>query len=116
MKPRYSSRVELLALALVLAAAALLGAIRIAPVMAQTTTGNRKGSVEDQSGAVILNASITAKNQHPGVSTAPYSANKDGVFAVPNLSPGRYTVTIESQNFKRAVYTDVEIRLGQDTV
>ena len=116
MKPRYSSRVELLALALVLAAAALLGAIRIAPVMAQTTTGNLKGTVEDQSGAVILNASITAKNQDTGVSTAPYRSNKDGVFAVPNLSPGRYTVTIESQNFKRAVYTDVEIRLGQDTV
>jgi len=116
MKPRYSSRVELLALALVLAAAALLGAIRTAPVMAQATTGNLKGTVEDQSGAVILSASITAKNQDTGVSTAPYRSTKDGVFVVPNLSPGKYTVTIESQNFKRAVYTDVEIRLGQDTV
>src|SRR5215813_12940223 len=116
MKPRYSRRVELLALALVLAAVTLLGAIRTAPVMAQATTGNLKGTVEDQSGAVILSASITAKNQDTGVSTAPYRSTKDGVFVVPNLSPGKYTVTIESQNFKRAVYTDVEIRLGQDTV
>src|SRR6266540_2769225 len=116
MKPRYSSRVELLALALVLATVALLGAIRSAPVMAQATTGNLKGTVEDQSGAVIPEASITAKNQETGVSTAPYRSTKDGVFVIPNLKPGKYTVTVESQNFKRGVYTDVEIRLGQDTV
>jgi outer membrane receptor protein involved in Fe transport len=116
MKPRYSSRVELLALALVLAAAALLGAIRTAPVMAQATKGNLKGTVVDQNGAVIPEASITAKNQDTGVSTAPYRSTKDGVFAIPNLSPGTYTVTIESQNFKRAVYTDVKIQLGEDTV
>jgi len=116
MKPRYSSRVELLALALVLATVALLGAIRSAPVMAQATTGNLKGTVEDQSGAVIPEASVTAKNQDTGVSTAPYRSTKDGVFVIPNLKPGMYTVTVESSNFKRAVYTGVEIRLGQDTV
>ena len=116
MKPRYSSRIELLALALVLAAVALLGAIRSAPVMAQATTGNLKGTVEDPKGDVIPEASITAKNQDTGVSTAPYRSTKDGVFVIPNLKPGMYTVTVESSNFKRAVYTGVEIRLGQDTV
>lgn len=115
MKPRYSGRVELLALALVLAATAFMRAIPSAPVMAQATTGTVKGTVVDQNGAVIPEAIIVAKNQDTGVSTPPFKSTKDGVFAITNLNPGKYTVSVESQSFKRGVYTDVEVRLGQDT-
>src|SRR5262245_37267181 len=115
MKPRYSSRVELLALALVLATAALLGAIRVAPVMAQATTGTITGTVVDVNGSVIPDATVVAKYQETGVSSPAYKATKDGVFVIPNLGPGRYTVSVESQNFKRGVYTDLEVRLGQTT-
>jgi len=115
MKPRYSSRVELLALALVLAAAALLGAIRTAPVMAQATTGTITGTTVDSAAAAIPDATVVAKNQETGVSSPAYKSTKEGVFVIPNLSPGKYTVTVESQNFKRAVYTDLEVRLGTTT-
>jgi hypothetical protein len=116
MKPRFSSGVKLLALVLVLAAAALLGAIRIAPVMAQATTGTIRGTIVDQNGAVIPEANVVAKNQDTGVSSAPFKSTKEGVFVIPNLNPGKYTVSVESQSFKRSVYTDVEVRLGQDTI
>src|SRR5262245_12181621 len=115
MKPRYSSRVELLALTLVLAAATIMGAILSAAVMAQATTGTIKGTIVDQNGAVIPEAAVVAKNQDTGVSSPTYKSTKDGVFVIPNLIPGRYAVTVESTNFKRSVYTDVEVRLGQDT-
>ncbi|MCI0388592.1 MAG: carboxypeptidase-like regulatory domain-containing protein [Acidobacteria bacterium] len=54
-----------------------------------------------QTGAVLPDAKITAKNQATGLERPAFKTTKDGVFVVPNLSPGIYTVTIESPNFKR---------------
>ncbi|MGH9761461.1 MAG: TonB-dependent receptor domain-containing protein, partial [Blastocatellia bacterium] len=35
---------------------------------------------------------------------------------IPTLLPGKYTIAVEAPNFKKAVFTDVEVRLGQVTV
>ncbi|MGH9844085.1 MAG: carboxypeptidase regulatory-like domain-containing protein [Blastocatellia bacterium] len=86
-----------------------------ATALAQATTGTIRGTVEDQNGAVVPNASVVAKNQATGVSSPTYKTTNDGVFVIPGLIPGVYTVMVESSNFKKAVYTDLEVRLGQDT-
>ncbi|HXG63491.1 MAG TPA: carboxypeptidase regulatory-like domain-containing protein, partial [Blastocatellia bacterium] len=86
------------------------------PAMAQATTGSIRGTVTDESGAVIADATVVAKNQATGVSSAPFKSTGDGVYTIPNLIPGAYTLTVEAPNFKRGVYTDIEVKLGQDIV
>lgn len=99
------------------AIAFLLIALMIFPlttlsVLAQATTGTLRGVVTDQSGAVIASADVVAKNTATGVETKTKS-NSEGIYNIPNLIPGKYTLTVEAGNFKRTVYTDVDVRLGQ---
>jgi len=84
------------------------------PVLAQATTGIIRGTVTDQAGAVVPGAKIIAKNQATGVETAEYKSTSDGVYSIPQLIPGVYTLTVEAQNFKRGVYTDINVRVGQE--
>jgi hypothetical protein len=86
------------------------------PVMAQATTGSIRGTVTDQTGAVVPGASLVAKNQATGVETAAFKSTGEGLYNIPNLIPGTYTLTVEAQNFKRGVYTDISVKLGQDSV
>jgi hypothetical protein len=86
------------------------------PVLAQATTGSIKGSVTDQTGAVVPGASLVAKNQATGVETPAFKSTGEGLYNIPNLIPGTYTLTVEAQNFKRGVYTDITVKLGQDAI
>jgi len=57
------------------------------------------GVITDSSGAVIPGASVRAVNHTNNVST-PAQTNADGSYALDFLSPGEYTLTIESKGFK----------------
>ncbi|HET9529289.1 MAG TPA: TonB-dependent receptor [Blastocatellia bacterium] len=93
--------------------AALMVPMFSQPVLAQTTTGSIRGVVTDQTGAVVSGANVTAKNQSTGVETGIFKTTGEGIYNIPNLIPGTYTITVEAPNFKRAAYTDVEVRLGE---
>jgi len=89
----------------------------MAPVaMAQATTGSIKGTVTDQNGGVVGGATVVAKNQATGVTSPAYKTTGDGLYAIQSLIPGKYTVTVEASNFKRQVLTDIDVRLGLDSV
>ena len=112
MKPRYSSGAELLALALVLAAAALMGAILSTQAMAQATTGTIKGTIVDENGAVIPVAIVVAKNEATGVSSPTFKSTGNGVFVIPNLMKEDKRIPISSvvlsgqrQDLRDALYT-----------
>lgn len=82
------------ALALILLAAALPSA------RAQNTnTGEIKGAVTDVSGAVIPNAAVTITDVLTGVVTRAVT-NGSGIYDVPSLLPGEYTVSIQANGFK----------------
>jgi len=84
---------------LLLTVALLTVAARTAlPVMAQNPTGSIRGTVMDQSGAVIQNATVTATNKATG-DTRKVSTGNDGIYAIENMLPGSYEVKIEAQNF-----------------
>src|SRR5215204_4093794 len=69
----------------------------------QTTTGNIEGTVTDPNGAVVPNASVTAKSTG---STAGFSrtvtADSNGYFQFVQVPPGTYTVTTEVSGFKKS--------------
>jgi len=70
------------------------------------TTQTLAGTVVDASGAVIPGADIRAKHDATGVATAAVS-NSDGLFSMPSLPIGTYTVTVTLQGFKTVVIQNV---------
>lgn len=66
------------------------------------------GTVVDASGAVIPGADVTAKHNATGVVTTAVS-NTDGIFSMPSMQSGSYTVTVTLQGFKTVVINDVVI-------
>ena len=69
------------------------------------------GTVTDASGAVIPGADVSAKHNGTGVVTTAVS-NSDGIFSMPSMQAGTYTVTVTLQGFKTVVINDVVITSG----
>src|SRR5436190_17422553 len=61
----------------------------------QATKGTLRGTVIDPNGGVVAGATVTAQNQGTGTSTQTIS-NGEGIYVLPDLLPGQYTVTVET--------------------
>ena len=104
------NKFRLLLLAVVLLTLAVRTTI---PVLAQNPTGSIKGTVTDQQGGVIQNATITVTNKATGaVRTA--TSGADGIYLVSTLLPGDYEVKIEAQGFATQVST-LTVQVGNTT-
>ena len=77
----------------------------------QQLTGTLEGTVADHQRAVIPNASVTAVHNE---TNARYASGTSGAgrFRIPNVRLGTYTVTTESQGFKRSIVTGVRVEVG----
>jgi hypothetical protein len=73
-------------------------------VAAQEAVGSIRGTVTDQSGAVIQKANVTVTNKATR-DTRRVNAGDDGIYQVANLLPGEYEVKIEAQGFATQVMT-----------
>ena len=78
---------------------------------AQVTTADITGRVLDQNGAAVPNATITARNTGTG-QTRTAQTSTDGNYTIPELVPGTYEITAESQGFSKAQVKDVELNVG----
>jgi hypothetical protein len=81
--------------------------------VSQTETGQISGKVTDQNGAVIPNATVTAKNANTNVERTVQS-NDAGEYIITNLQPGRYDVTASGGSFQPTKVT-VELTVGAKT-
>lgn len=72
------------------------------------------GIVTDPSGASIPNAKVTATNVQTGVSTASQTST-DGNFVIPFLTPGNYSLRVESEGFKTTERSPIELRVNDRT-
>jgi hypothetical protein len=79
---------------------------------AQTTTSRMEGNVQDESGAMIPGAKVTALNTRTGI-TAETTTTEAGLFVFAALQPGSYTVTAESSGFRKAVHTGVILNVSE---
>ena len=68
------------------------------------------GVVKDAQGAVL--PGVTVKVTGPAPPPIVVTTDANGVFAVPQLMPGRYTLTAELEGFKTATHA-IEIIAGQ---
>ena len=80
---------------------------------AQTGTGAVSGTVTDESGAVIPNASVTITNKATGTSRQ-LTTNAEGLFSAPALLAGEYEVKAELLGFRTQV-RDAQVLAGADT-
>jgi hypothetical protein len=73
-----------------------------APLLAQAPTGAIGGTVLDQVGAVLPNATVTVTNTATGAKRV-VQTSSDGTFSVPSLSAGTYDVLITASGFQPVV-------------
>jgi len=90
---------------------AALAASASLPAAGQSVgTGEVVGTVYDSTGAVVVGAKVTIKNNATNL-TYETESNKDGLYSFPLLPPGKYTVTVVKANFK-TFRMDVEVNVG----
>jgi len=79
--------------------------------LGQELTGGITGTVKDQQGLVIPGANVTARHVETNIV---YRATTTGLgrFVIPKVRLGNYTLTVESQGFRRAVVTGVRAEVG----
>jgi hypothetical protein len=106
-QPAFPLPVVLLALGL------LCGIVFTTPANADELYASIRGTVTDQSGAVVPDVNVTAINEATGVSKAVVS-NRDGAFSFLQLPIGDYDVKIEKSGFKS--YTAKHIHLDVNQV
>src|SRR5437867_2997486 len=79
---------------------------------AQGPAGEITGSVTDPTGAVVSGATITITN--PATNTQrTVKTNNDGLYDLPALPPGLYTLKVEMQGFGSQVRNDIELQVAQ---
>src|SRR5215470_16012757 len=66
---------------------------------AQVENGQYQGTILDQSGAAVPNATVTATNQGTGQSLKATTSGT-GFYVIPQLPVGQYTVKVEASGFK----------------
>ena len=73
-------------------------------------TGELKGSVIDTSGALVPGAAVSIKNVQTGVVT-PTKTNQSGLYDVPFLAPGTYSITFAKQGFRDFVRQGIALQV-----
>ena len=69
------------------------------------------GTITDPSGAVVPNAQVTVTNEGTSVSAHTVSGSA-GTYAFRGLNPGKYTVSVEAQGFKKGVKKSVTVEVS----
>jgi len=98
-------------------AIAILALVLISGLSAfgQVTKGTVRGTVTDPNGGVVGGATVTALNQNTGATTQT-ATSAEGIYVLPELAPGQYTVTVETTaGFSKKAVKDVTVSLGQST-
>lgn len=73
------------------------------------------GHVTDSSGAVVPKAQIKVHNQETGVTVTTTTA-ESGNYTVPYLAPGHYSVSAETEGFKKENKTNITLQVSQTAV
>lgn len=76
--------------------------------LGQESRATLTGAVTDPNRAAVPNATITVTNQQTNITTN-VTTSGEGNYTVTPLLPGRYTVAVEAQGFKRTESNEVQL-------
>ena len=78
----------------------------------QITGAQLSGSVRDESGAAVKGATLTL--QETSTDAKYYATSNDsGFYAIPNLPPGQYDLTVTFQGFATHIHKGIVLTVGQ---
>jgi hypothetical protein len=89
----------------------LLSALLSQPANAQSAAVS--GLVIDQSGASVPNVQITFTNESTGVAQS-CQTNREGLYSLPFVKPGKYTLSANSPGFKRFIKQAITVETAQN--
>ncbi len=81
---------------------------------AQAVNATLLGTVTDASGAVVIDARVTATEVETNINRSSQT-NNSGNYTFPDLPPGRYSVVVESPGFKRDVRENITVIVNTST-
>jgi hypothetical protein len=96
-------------------AAAALCSLVVLTLQAQVDTGTILGTVHDNSGALVPNATVTARSEGTGFSKTT-TTSSSGNYVLTPLKIGKYTIEVESPGFKKELRTGLELNIQQQLV
>ena len=82
---------------------------------AQSNAADLQGTVRDQQGGLVPNASVSVRNPATNVSRET-TTNEDGFYKLINLPPGEYELTVKATNYKTGVIPIVKLTVGQTVI
>lgn len=83
------------------------------PAFSQGSFGRILGTIADQSGGVVVGATVTIIDTERGINRT-LTTDDAGAYNAPNLTPGNYTVRVEAKGFKRIERQGVVIEVGHE--
>jgi len=78
---------------------------------AQSDTAEVSGRIFDPNSAVIVEATVTAKNINTGIATT-IQTNEEGIYRFVDLGPGDYEFTVSKRGFKEILKPDVTLHVA----
>src|SRR5947209_9261693 len=83
---------------------------------AQTsTTGSVEGTVTDVNGAAVPGVTVTVSGPNL-IRSQSATTNDEGIYRIPNIPPGRYTVTVEAaKGFAKFEQTAFQVNLSKSS-
>lgn len=97
---------------LLLSSTVLAGALSFV-AMGQTTTGSLFGTVQDQNGGFIPNATVTSTDIHTGIAHT-VQTNESGNYVFPSVSPGDYSIATQAAGFGRQTQAEVHVDANEN--
>jgi Carboxypeptidase regulatory-like domain len=89
-----------------------IGLLGFTPLHGQSVSGTILGTVEDETGAAIPNATISVKNLGTGLEQSTTS-DATGTYTISNLPVGHYSITVISAGFAPVEISDTELQVAQ---
>lgn len=84
----------------------------VLPAVCQTPTGAIAGVVQDTTAAVVPQAEVRIQNLGSGQTRSTVTAD-NGIFNIPLLPVGHYSVTAQRRGFKTSVRSNVRVEVQQ---
>jgi hypothetical protein len=106
MRGRCGNAIKLLTIAFALLLLSL-------PAFSQGNAGRILGTITDQSGGVVANATVTVLDTARNVSRS-LTTDDAGEYSAPNLTPSTYTVSAEAKGFKRIERQNIDLGVGKE--
>src|SRR5215471_1838944 len=95
-------------------AVCLFALISFPALRAQGLLGTILGTVRDASGAAVGAAAVKVRNVATNLEVATVTRDT-GLFQVPNLPGGKYTVTISKPGFQTEVHSEIVVQAERST-